>query len=86
MVLKLSWFGEDFEKDPTPLEYVFKDYIDIDGIKMPLSVGMLEFGKSHPKVEWWARYTYRFNVAFDPDVFVHPPPPAFDAWRPKKHD
>jgi len=81
MVLKVSDYGADWEKDPETVEYVFKDYVDIDGIKMPLSKGWLEFGKT--KLDGsWVHYSYEFNVNYDPDIFLHAPSAhSFDGWK-----
>jgi hypothetical protein len=84
MVLKVSDYGEDFETDSRASEYVFENYVDIDGIKMPLKKGWLEFGEKKPKVRSWVYYTYQFNVDYDPKLFVGSPSlvPALDAWKP----
>jgi hypothetical protein len=85
VVLKISDYGNDFKTGKAiPLEYVYKDYVEIEGIKMPQSEGWLEFGKVNGKVETWLHYTYRFNVDYDPRFFDRVPVilPSLDAWRP----
>lgn len=86
MVLKVSDYGYFFfgPELPDPLEYVFKDYVDVNGVKMPLAKGWLEYGKKNSKVEFWVYYTYQTDVDYDPKFFEGPPTllPSVDAWRP----
>jgi hypothetical protein len=85
LVLNVSRYSKDYKHGTEPWwsEY-FSDYVNIDGIQMPLKEALdnTHVGLAHN----WLDMRCRINVVYDPDFFDAPPQlsAGTEAWRPKR--
>lgn len=65
--------------------YSLLDYRLMDGIKMPMRVGVEFNPKDSLKIKYYyGKMQYRFNVDYDPNIFVAPEKSITpDGWKPK---
>ncbi len=74
--VRISFFKTIDKKTYIDVQH-FSDYVEVGGIKVPQSVKLGDGSEERSVVQ--------FNVDYDPDIFVRPPPPGLGekAWQPK---